>query len=279
VIATSLRSFTPALSLALFALGACNGAPISDEEIALGTHEAAVIDGNAADSEARPYEDMFVRVRTASGGTCSGTLIGSRDTLTASFVLTARHCFSSEDDASAVSVIRGETVRAAAIYFHPGYDDGSPTPDAALIELESEMSIPGPVYFTSVTPDRLPGVQMRCYGYGASDWVDRNGDGVYTKNEFTGVGRLRYADFEAIADTEYHFKLAVPNELGQALAPGDSGGPCFTVSGDESTMTNFVITGILKAGTVQSSDGVVRLNRETGATRISAWVRTFVPRT
>lgn len=240
------------------------------------TAEQPVIKGYASNPTAHPYESLFVRVSTAGGG-CSGTLLGDANVGSSTWVLTASHCFPKPVDVSKVSVIRGGTrIYAANVYINP---DG--TLDTALIELKSSMTSSRSVYFTNLTPTQLVGTSVRCFGYGNNAWVDSNNDGTYTKDEFTGFGTLRYGDFTVKADTAdnvtRYFRLTVPNAVGQALAPGDSGGPCIK-GADVNSNAGINIAGILKAGTVESSNGIVTYNREIAASAISGWVRSYVPR-
>ncbi|MGC4070585.1 MAG: trypsin-like serine protease [Polyangiaceae bacterium] len=246
------------------------------EDRSVDVTEQPVINGYSSNAALHPYEALFVRVATAGGG-CSGTLLGNANVGSSAWVLTASHCFPKPVDVSKVRVIRGgTTVYAKNVYIHP---DG--TLDTALIELKSAMTSSNSVYFTNLTPTDLVGTSVRCFGYGNNAWVDSNGDGTYTKDEFTGFGTLRWGDFTVKSDSAdnatRYFQLKVPNGVSQALAPGDSGGPCIK-GADVNSTSGINIAGILKAGTVSSSSGIVTYNREIAASAFSAWVRTYVPR-
>jgi hypothetical protein len=256
-----------AVGLALAGCGVEGDAEVEDVQ-------SPVIAGTLSDATAHPYEKLFVKV-TIGSSYCSGTLLGNAAVGSSSWVLTAKHCASSSTDPATVFVYRGaEKVGALAIYGNP---DGR---DATLIQLKSPMASANSVYFTNLTPTQLVGTSVRCFGYGNSAWTDKNGDGTFTKSEFSGGGKLRYGDFTVKADatdTTLYYDLAVPNAAGQALAPGDSGGPCIK-GGDVNSTGAINLTGILKAGTNQNSTGIVTYNRETASTVISAWIRTYVPR-
>lgn len=251
-----------------------DGDEVDDQEVDV--TEQSVINGYSSNTTAHPYESLFVRVSTAGGG-CSGTLLGNASVGHSTWVLTASHCFPKPVDATKVTVIRGSTkITAKRVITNP-----DSTLDTALIELSSSMTSSNSVYFTNLTPTKLLGTKVRCFGYGNNAWVDSNKDGTYTKDEFTGFGTLRRGDFIVKADTaenvSRYFRLTVPNGADQALAPGDSGGPC--IKGADINSTGGInIAGILKAGTVTSSNGVVTYNREIAASAISSWIREYVAR-
>ena len=253
---------------------AASGCGMQDEGEGVGETQGPVIAGTLSNPAAHPYENLFVKV-TIGNSYCTGTLLGNATAGSSSWVLTAKHCAGATTDPATVFAIRGaEKVGALNIYPNP---DGQ---DATLIELVSSMTTANSVYFTTLTPTQLVGTAVRCFGYGNSAWTDKNGDSTFTKSEFSGGGKLRLGDFTVKADasdTTSFYDLVVPNPQGQALAPGDSGGPC--IKGADVNSTGAInLTGILKAGTNQNTTGIVTYNREVASTVISSWIRQYVPR-
>lgn len=261
------------LAVASVGCGAADGFESQEQEGAIGSSEEPVINGVASNASLHPYESLFVKVNVGNS-LCTGTLLGNATTGSSAWVLTAKHCTGSTPDVPSTSVVQnGTRVYAKNVYPNPGLD-------VSLIELKSALPSTYSVYFTALTPDRLVNTGVRCFGYGNNAWVDSNNDGQYTKGEFTGAGRLRYADFTikaAALDPTDHYELNVPNGSGQALAPGDSGGPCIK-SGDVNATRAINLTGTLKAGTTSSNTGKVTYNREVAITSVSDWIRSFVPR-
>jgi len=255
------RGIFLALATCLSMTSACAGPEDAGEP-----QNVAVIAGNTPDPTNRPYEDLYVKVvNTTKGVYCSGTLIGGPTT--ASYVLTAGHCFSATTDSVYVTGRVIPKTNGIAVFRAPHYN-GSGV-DAALIQLENAVSVPGAVYFTNADAQQLIGTNVRCYGYGATVWDD-------AKQAYTGGGSLRWGDF-TITDaggSTMIYDLAVPNDQGQATAPGDSGGSCFH-HGSSFDISAITITGICKAG---STKGIPTYADQTAAVSFSSWVRTFVPR-
>lgn len=262
--------FAAAFSLAL---SGCSLEVAEQGEEAVESVEQGVINGTASNTSVHPYESLFVRVRMGNSY-CTGTVLGNAVVGRSSWVLTARHCTRGEE----LSTIRAETT-AGTIYAKNVYENPDGL-DVALIELKSSVPTTYNMYFTSQTPAELVGDSVRCFGFGAYAWTDSNGDGSYTSNEFTGGGTRRYADFvvkAASLQPDVTYELTVPNSRNQALAPGDSGGPCIKSSNINSTSA-INITGVHKAGTVSNNTGRVTYNRQTAASAFSDWVRQYVPR-
>ena len=269
-----LTTLLGSLAAASVGCGAADGFEAQGQgEGAVDSSEESVINGVLSNQALHAYESLFLKV-IVGNSLCTGTLLGNDTTGKSAWVLTAKHCAGASTDVSTVSVIQNATrVYAKNLYPNPGLD-------VTLIELKSALPSTFSVYFTTLTPDRLVGTGVRCFGYGNNAWVDSNNDGHYTKGEFTGAGKLRYADFTikaAALDPTNHYELNVPNGSQQALAPGDSGGPCIK-SADVNGTRAINLTGTLKAGTTANSTGRVTYNREVAITSVSDWIRTYVPR-
>lgn len=245
------------LGACLLVVAGCSAQTMTEEENAL-TQQPVI---NGSDPIGKPYEQLFAKVNG-----CSGTLIGGPTT--AKWVLSASHCFGNTNGSqlpppsTTYTVTRGTDSRqtiAGRVFFAPPAPDGNWV-DAALLEMETTMTVPGSVYFTNSDATQLIGTPVRCYGYG------RNGIGK------TG---LLWGDFtikENSGSTVY-YQLAVPNGAGQSLAPGDSGASCFHSAAQATA--DITLTGVHKSG---STSAPYNFNRQTGAKWMSAWIRTFVPR-
>jgi hypothetical protein len=233
------------LAIGLF-VPAC-GVETSDE--ALQEEQQGIRNGSPLDRVERPYEKLMMYV---SG--CGGLLLGN-STGSAKYVLTARHC--TDNGLPDVHFPSGDIPGGGAkrVLQHPlALAGGVDTVDVALVELNSSVTTNSRVYFSSLTPGEMIGLQARCYG--AGNIAD------YGIN--TGV-------FTLTADTlnpQIHYDVALPNELGQYISSGDSGGACVRTTGTQ----DVTIFGINKSGDRYT------FARQTAAVAFSDWVRSYVPR-
>ncbi|HET9958344.1 MAG TPA: trypsin-like serine protease [Polyangiaceae bacterium] len=213
--------------------------------------QSEIRNGSPLDPAARPYENLMVYV---SG--CGGLLLGNSSG-TASYVLTARHC--TDDGLPAIRRPDGSIPGGGAkrVIQHPlALAGGDDTVDAALVELKRPEPTTSRVTFSNLTPQELAGQQARCYGAGNIENYGIN----------TGVFTLAI-DHRA-PNSSIYYDVVLPNELGQYVSKGDSGGPCVRVTGTQDT----TVFGINKAGDKYT------FARQTAAVAFSEWVRTYVPR-
>lgn len=227
----------------------------------------ALENGNNALPGSRPYEANFAKLNNRTkGGFCSATLLGPTRT-SATWALTAHHCFNSTSDSVSLSTANSGSVNGTQIVFAPSSPDGQ-TVDAALVKLATPVPVSAGIYFTTADSNGLAGQTKRCYGFGLTTWNS-------STKSYSGGG-LHWADFQMVASTGANPLLVYvnePNALGQTLAPGDSGGPCFDIGSDASTA--LTITSIDKAGAMGAAPTYAD---ETAAAYFSSWVRSFVPR-
>jgi hypothetical protein len=149
------------------------------------------------------------------GKSCTGYLATNR------WVITARHCVVNLN-ASDLSVKMGSSSSTATrIELFPSIET-----DVALVKLSSAMPMFGFSFGHHIrwVPDlatSLKGEMFWCWGYGAHDE--------------TGVidGVLRFTAGQIVSEVSSAKKLLMPpNQFGEQLAPGDSGGPCFRFNGE-----------------------------------------------
>lgn len=158
-----------------------------------------------------PNETGFVFIINAAGETCSGTLVS------ASWVLTARHCFNPEDseNPSGVRVQMGRDElnfpierNAIEIVLHLDLD-------VALVRLDSDFAMPIFAYDKSIFAGDVSGLvgqTLSCFGYGRG-----------TVN--TPSGTLRTADL-VVGSASGGTVNVRRNAQGQIMYLGDSGGSC-----------------------------------------------------
>lgn len=146
---------------------------------------------------------------------------------------------------------------ASHVFIHP---EAAPFPDlqvgyvdAALLKLPTPIT--GAAVGWNASPTAYVGQQVKCYGYG---WVSEAGTNPPTGTLPNG---LRDATLSITATAgepkvgslllDYRRYKINKTSTGVALAPGDSGGPCFDVStnaqvGVQSTVAYYPSTNLLR---------------------------------
>lgn len=184
-------------------------------------------------------DSPVVRVVTVDGSQrirtfCSGTMITSRD------VLTAAHCFArrSSDTFISYGPDSEETlVGADSVYIHPGYtalnveNSESTFNDIAVIHLAHSVPLPALPILTSRAVRQ--GSLVAVYGYGS----DENG-------VFDGID-LESGEMLVDAVTENHIIARFEGE-GSNTCQGDSGGPLVATVRGVPVVAGVAVTGTLE---------------------------------
>ncbi len=210
-----------------------------------------IIYGTLVVGDAGGVEEISARTATHGSWRCSSVILNS------SWLLTAEHCV-----LDSPTYTTPQTV--IVVYGDDSYNRSREadrvavlsTQDIALVHFPDGVlpSLSNGMYGGS--DQSLVGQTLRCYGYGWSDPVEYLGGDLRTADlTVTETGYYTCGLFS----TEYcypsHGYWLTRNSLGQIMAPGDSGGPCFIDYG----ATRY-ITGITHSA---SSDG-------TGASQVGA---------
>lgn len=172
--------------------------------------------------------------RTANvDGTCSGTVVDPW------WVLSARHCLNGNKDPSWIDIgLDGEGSDVTHVYLHPDHLDGENGVDVMMVRLAQPFP-------------NIPSTELHFY---SGDTVDLIGENVFCSGYGGTTPTLTGAWFDVIDDGDYNFperfyRLDTPNDLGQSLVDGDSGGSCRLAVGSE-----YVVTGVHKGGGQTSAE-------------------------
>jgi hypothetical protein len=184
---------------------------------------------------------------------CSGTVVAN------DLVLTARHCVADyADDVLALGIVLGEDTErqlrsASAISFPP--DENL---DYARIELKepfympSEGGAPSQSGYAREVTDVSGETAVYCFGFGESP------------------NKLTWAQLSLQRQDDFY--IVIPNQFGQQLSPGDSGGGCFQIIDDLSDdLSNAPLISIARAGVPGLPAFYAVAERAVSATRDQTW--------
>ncbi|HVH45842.1 MAG TPA: trypsin-like serine protease [Labilithrix sp.] len=202
--------FLPGL---LLAFAGCSGddgqpgAPNGEAESSRSTQQA-IVKGTTISTSSDRARSLI----NAPNG-CSGVA------LDAEWSLTAKHCVDGGGisppmaDVTQVGVVNPGEQRPIREWFN------SPIEDMSLLRVHRFSAAVPEVYPYSVSLSRLVGNFYACFG---------RGETVFDTGTGSGVWRTANLEVDSVVNT-YRYRTK-PNILGQTMAHGDSGGPCFDAS-------------------------------------------------
>lgn len=248
-------------TLALCLLTACGGGsdssePLSNNACASLGLNTRIINGTTCATDGSPVLSLTLVSRNGNASLCSGTLI------TSSQILTAAHCFVTEDVLSVYTEVDGERVFGSRVRVHPNAvvnaAAGKAENDVAVLTLEKSVNRPTVPLITSEAPEK--GDRFAIFGYG--------------KDSSGNVGTLESGEMRITEVTRTSIVANYDGE-GSNTCNGDSGGPALTTIPDSA---HIGLIGITSSGTsrnCQKGDRSFFVNLQ--ASEILNFIRSAAP--
>ncbi|RIL08792.1 MAG: hypothetical protein DCC75_08040 [Proteobacteria bacterium] len=218
------------------ALSACSGggggddAPIGTDSCSVLGLQSRIINGTECTSANSSVVQIVLIFNDGSLGSCSGSMITSRD------VLSAGHCFPSRVRGAFVTA-NGARVDGASFSRHPDYQEtpGAIFNDVAVLRLSSAVNLP--TLGIVAGRDVKNGDLIDIFGFGESE-----GD----PGDSSTSGTLRSGQMRIEDVTQNHLASSFDGS-GSNTCAGDSGGPALLQYGSESG-ARVGIVGITSTG-------------------------------